>query len=71
MHALSGIRTHDPSVRAGEDGSCLRPRDHCDRLASERAKTVRALDRAATVIGSHPRILFATVYSQSSSYSTL
>jgi hypothetical protein len=31
VHALSGIRTHDPSVRAGEDGSCLRLRDHCDR----------------------------------------
>jgi hypothetical protein len=23
IHALSGIRTHDPSVRAGEDISCL------------------------------------------------
>jgi hypothetical protein len=22
--------SHDPSVRAGEDGSCLRPRGHCD-----------------------------------------
>jgi hypothetical protein len=22
IHALSGIRTHDPSVRASEDGSC-------------------------------------------------
>jgi hypothetical protein len=32
IHALSGIRTHDPSVRAGEDSSCLRPRCHCDRL---------------------------------------
>jgi hypothetical protein len=31
IHALSGIGTHDPSVRAGEDGSCLRPRGHCDR----------------------------------------
>jgi hypothetical protein len=31
IHALSGIRRHDPSVRAGEDGSCLRPRSHCDR----------------------------------------
>jgi hypothetical protein len=39
------------SVRASEDSSCLRPRGHCDRLASERAKTVHALDRAATVIG--------------------
>jgi hypothetical protein len=31
IHALSGIRTHDPSARSGEDGSCLRQRDHCDR----------------------------------------
>jgi hypothetical protein len=31
IHALSGIRTHDPSVRASEDSSCLRPRDHYDR----------------------------------------
>jgi hypothetical protein len=32
MHASTGIRNHDPNVRAGEDGSCLRPRDHCERL---------------------------------------
>jgi hypothetical protein len=32
IHALSGIRTHDPSVRASEDGSCLKPRGYCDRL---------------------------------------
>jgi hypothetical protein len=25
IHALSGIRTHDPSDRASEDSSCLRP----------------------------------------------
>jgi hypothetical protein len=31
IHALSGIRTHDPSVWASEDGSCLRPGGHCDR----------------------------------------
>jgi hypothetical protein len=30
-HTLSGIRTHDPSVRAGEDMSCLRPRGQCNR----------------------------------------
>jgi hypothetical protein len=30
IHALNGIRTHDPSVRASEDSSCLRPRGHCD-----------------------------------------
>jgi hypothetical protein len=28
---LSGIRTHEPGVQAGEDNSRLRPRDHCDR----------------------------------------
>jgi hypothetical protein len=32
IHALSGIRIYDPSVRASEDSSCLRPRGHCDRL---------------------------------------
>jgi hypothetical protein len=31
IHALSGIRTHDPSFRASEDISCLRPRGHRDR----------------------------------------
>jgi hypothetical protein len=30
IHALSGIETHHPNVRTGEDGSCLRPRGHCD-----------------------------------------
>jgi hypothetical protein len=30
-HALSGIRTHDPSVRASEDSSCLWPCSHYDR----------------------------------------
>jgi hypothetical protein len=28
MHASSGIRTYDPSVRAGEDCLCLRSRGH-------------------------------------------
>jgi hypothetical protein len=31
IHVSSGVRTHDPSVRAGEDSSWLRPRGHCDR----------------------------------------
>jgi hypothetical protein len=31
IHALSRIRTHDPSVRASEDSSCLRPRGQCER----------------------------------------
>jgi hypothetical protein len=31
--ASTGIRTHEPSVRNGKDGSCLRQRGHCDRPA--------------------------------------
>jgi hypothetical protein len=31
IHALSGIRTNDPSVRASEDSSYLKPRGYCDR----------------------------------------
>jgi hypothetical protein len=31
IHALSGLRTHDSSVRASEDSSCLRPCGYCDR----------------------------------------
>jgi hypothetical protein len=30
LHDLSKIISHDPSVRASEDSSCLRPRGHCD-----------------------------------------
>jgi hypothetical protein len=30
IHALGGIWTHDPSVRASKNSSCLRPRSHCD-----------------------------------------
>jgi hypothetical protein len=32
IHALSGIRTYDLSVRMNESCSCLRPRPRCDRL---------------------------------------
>jgi hypothetical protein len=35
IHASNGIRTHDPSVRAGEGSSCLRPRVQLDRLVSQ------------------------------------
>jgi hypothetical protein len=36
IHALSGTRTHDPSVPAGEDISCLRLPGRCDRTYSNR-----------------------------------
>jgi hypothetical protein len=32
IHASSGIRTHDPNVRAIDDSSCLRLRGHCNRF---------------------------------------
>jgi hypothetical protein len=38
MHALSGISTHDPSVRASEDSSCLRSRGHRDRQSATTSK---------------------------------
>jgi hypothetical protein len=31
IHALCGIRIHDPSFRANEDSSCLRLLGYCDR----------------------------------------
>jgi hypothetical protein len=31
IHASSGIRTHDPSVRAVADSTCIRSRGHWDR----------------------------------------
>jgi hypothetical protein len=31
IHSLSGIRTHDPSIRENEDSPCIRARGHCDR----------------------------------------
>jgi hypothetical protein len=31
IHVLSGIRTHDPSIQASKDSSCLRPCGHCDQ----------------------------------------
>jgi hypothetical protein len=34
IHSLSGIRTHDPSVWADEDSSCLRPHSYCDQRVS-------------------------------------
>jgi hypothetical protein len=35
IHAFCGIRNHDPSVRASENISCLRPRGYCDRLKDQ------------------------------------
>jgi hypothetical protein len=49
IHASTGIRTHDPSVRAGEDCSCLRPRGHCDLNPSPYADIKYSLYRVPLV----------------------
>jgi hypothetical protein len=41
IHVLSGIRTHDPSVRASEDISYRRPRGHCDRRTNSSVLQIR------------------------------
>jgi hypothetical protein len=45
IHASSGIRTHGPSVLAGEHGSYLRPRGHCDR--QDILTTLQKLDKSS------------------------
>jgi hypothetical protein len=50
IHALSGIRTHDPSVRANEDSSCLRPCGPCDRDVEQ---LLTAYNRSTHVLLSH------------------
>jgi hypothetical protein len=42
IHALSWIRTHDSSVRASEDRSCLRPRGHCNRQGNKLRRLILA-----------------------------
>jgi hypothetical protein len=40
IHASSGIRPHDPSVRAPEDSTWLRPRGHYDRRNFNREASI-------------------------------
>jgi hypothetical protein len=40
IHASSGIRTHNPSARAGKDVSYLRLRCHCDQRYSSKTKSL-------------------------------
>jgi hypothetical protein len=51
IHALSGIRTQDPSVRVSEDGSCLKPTGHCDRhLRESRHVDIKHLGICSTLL---------------------
>jgi hypothetical protein len=47
IHALSGIRAHDPSVRTSEDSSCLRPRGQCDRHVLQYLLYVKSRTRSS------------------------
>jgi hypothetical protein len=60
IHAMSGIQTHDPSVRAGEDSSCLRLRGHCNRLNCYwwRANRRMKVSRQYSIASSGPRFRF-------------
>ena len=40
IHALCGIRSHDPGFRANEDSTCLRPLGYRDRLRTYVLKLV-------------------------------
>jgi hypothetical protein len=42
IHPLSVIRSHDPSVRVGENILCLRPRGHWDRLSMHAGHELQA-----------------------------
>jgi hypothetical protein len=59
INALSGIRTHDPSVRAGEDSSCLRMRGHCDqqKLYEYKETNAGALVRQRTIPTERPPLV--------------
>jgi hypothetical protein len=53
IHALSGIRTHDPSVQAGEGSLCLRPSADCDRLRIFALPDYKRTQNILTIWGSH------------------
>jgi hypothetical protein len=73
IHVVSGIRIHDPSVRASKDSSCLRPRGDCDRqlhvlpITNTLCNTNRLVSLIFTSLklyhvqnssGAHPELLF-------------
>jgi hypothetical protein len=57
IHALSGIRTHNPSFRVSEDSSCLRPYGHCDRRSCCTDPRILDLDTTWTWIGISKKIV--------------
>jgi hypothetical protein len=54
IHASSMIQIHDPSVRASEDGSCLRPCGLCDRPVENMVPEISAISNPLQrMIGLH------------------
>jgi hypothetical protein len=54
---LSGIRTHDPSIQASEDSSCLRPCGYCERLSSQLLSGTTSNYNSAQIITTHSSLL--------------
>jgi hypothetical protein len=63
INALSGIRTHDPSVWEGEDGSCLTPRGHYDRLcySFQSIKWLNTSSEMSQYVGYTASVILATI----------
>jgi hypothetical protein len=59
IHVLSGIRTYDPSVRASEDSSRLRPLGYCDRHQTN----ITEIQSRMMPWLEHVAILFPSLYS--------
>jgi hypothetical protein len=43
INVINGIRTHDPSVRASEDNSRLRPQGYCELYVTFNKKRDKAI----------------------------
>jgi hypothetical protein len=53
--------THDPSVRAGEDGSCPRQRGHCDRQVTDSLTQIKQIsDELKHILTSNWRTNYLT-----------
>jgi hypothetical protein len=48
---LSEIQTHDPSVQADEDSSCLRARGYCDRHSSTLPQSLHSPIGSTALVG--------------------
>jgi hypothetical protein len=59
IHALSGIRTHDPGFRASEESACLRPLGYRDRPTG---RTLPLRTFSSTALWTLPYFQFLDLY---------